>query len=126
MTSDEQLRDLIDRENARLSENLDLAIKRGGLPTEAEAEEVDTYLQHAFDRIESLAFRIAAISHCDADDDMPTITLEQLGVVAVLAGYIDERAKDFAKVADQIRHHLSHDLNVIRCEQAYQQDARRA
>jgi hypothetical protein len=103
--SDQQLCKLIEEEAAKRRERLAWALENGGLPTEEEAQEVWRKLNAAFDEIESLVMRIDRIAEAgELDDELGfAVTLEHVGVLTMLAIDIDDRARDFAKFAAQVR-----------------------
>lgn len=116
MTSEAHLHKLVVAEIQDVTEQIQRAIERGGLPTEAEAEAVFIEGQKAFDRAERLAWRVAGIAEATCGSDVPDITMEQIGVVAVVADRLADRAQDFAELAEKLRKPISA-LDVIRSEQ---------
>jgi hypothetical protein len=107
MTSDEQLRKLIEQEATERRARLARALANGGLPTEEEAKEAWDRLNDAFDVIEALEWRIEPIAKtAELAEKLPfAITLEDIGVLTLLARDIESRADDFQRFARQVRQH---------------------
>jgi hypothetical protein len=72
------------------------AVARGGLPTEAEAGELDAALQKVFDQLESIASRVGGVSQSTFGDDLPfAVTLADIGVLALIVESVNLRIDDF-------------------------------
>jgi hypothetical protein len=78
---------VLDRKTREADERIRRAIDRGGLPTEAEFDAIDAALSKAYNLIEAVASRVAGVAEIEHVSDPPpyTVTLEQIGRVAVLA-----------------------------------------
>jgi hypothetical protein len=96
-------------------EHVQLAVEQGGLPTATEVEQVETELRDAVDRVSSLAWRVEGILKDDGRD-IPAITLEQIGLVAVLTESIETYAQELAEVAQRLRKCVL-SLDAVRLEQ---------
>jgi len=126
MTSDEQLRELIEKEEAQRKERIARAVERGGLPAEAELFELEDHLQSAFSVAESLEMSVRSISESDDGSELPSpITFEQIGIVAVIADELEERGSEFVDFAKKMRERLRH-LEMIRREQEAEEIVRDA
>jgi hypothetical protein len=112
MTSDQR----IAVEIAKEQNDLELAIKNGGLPSEAEAEGVEKALSRAHDDIESLTWRIEGIANGSGADVPFPVTLEHVGLLTILASDIESRADDLRHFAERIRKTLIW-IDTIRVEQ---------
>jgi hypothetical protein len=77
------------------------AIERGGLPTEAEGEAIMRDLSNAISgELESVMLRVEGIAKSSEGDDLPfTVSLEQIGVVAVLADDVERYAAELHECA---------------------------
>jgi hypothetical protein len=115
-STDLLIRDKIEQEEQRIAREIARAIKDGGLPTEAEAQELWQRLSDAHDILEGIALRVEAIGKSDFGDDVPPVTLEQLGVLAVLLADVDGRLTDFEGLADRLRLSVA-SLTAVRMEQ---------
>jgi flavin-binding protein dodecin len=78
-------------------------VGNGGLPTEAEAEAIEKALSRAYDDLESLVWRVEAISNGTGNDVPFPVTLEDVGLLAILADGIESRAKDLQTFAETLR-----------------------
>jgi hypothetical protein len=123
MTSDKELQDLIEQEEAKMRERLAWAIERGGLPTEADVSALYDDLYRAHDRLEELLIRIGGIAGCEGFEiEFPfTIGFDVLGVIAVMADDVQERADDLQKFARKLRGSIS-TLDMIRRDEEAKAD----
>jgi hypothetical protein len=124
MTSDEQLRDLIEQEEAKQRKQLAWAVERGGLPIEADVSALYDDLNQSHDRLEDLLFRIEGIAESQGlEAELPfTVEFEHLGVIAVMADDVESRADDLQKLAKRLRGSIS-DLDMVRRNQEVQAGA---
>src|SRR5712692_9107356 len=92
---------LIEEEEAAIRR----AIERGGLPTEAESEAIFRQLSNVTSGdLESVMLRVEGIAKSSEGDDLPfTVSLEQLGVVAVLADDVERSAAELHEISARIR-----------------------
>jgi hypothetical protein len=94
------------------------ALERGGMPGESLLAELERVLQDAHSLAEELAIDVKSVSESDDGSELPfEITFEQIGIVAVIASEISERAHELDTFADQLRSRIYH-LDAIRREQA--------
>jgi hypothetical protein len=94
-----------------------LAVERGGLPTEEEGASVFAALQAGRGKLETLAVRVEWLA---AVDELPfAVSLEQLGILAVMLSDVDAITDDLRKDAERIRNAIS-SLAAIRAEQEFQ------
>ena len=103
MTSDEQLRKLIEQAEAEQRKTIERVIELGGIPDKTEIEALYADMQTVFDQLESFWWRVGGISKCEGSDLPFPITLEQIGIVAVMADDAEERAQDFLDFARKLR-----------------------
>jgi hypothetical protein len=92
------------------------AVERGGLPTEAEVGAVYDALTDAGEQLEALAWRIEGIALSDVGEDVPEVTLEQLGVLATLASDTGDAITTLTGMHQRIAARTS-SLLAIRAEQ---------
>lgn len=112
-TMQEQLEELARQD----SERIQRAVERGGLPTEADADELAAALQHAFDVLEGIASRVDGISLSGDGHDLPfAVTLADLGVLAIITENVNRRTGDFARFSGKIAARTGA-LDSIRVEQ---------
>lgn len=100
----------------RQRDHVRMAVERGGLPTEAEEKELYAAFGHAFNLLESLEFRIEGIAESGDGSDVPTITLADIGVVAVIASDVEREIDEYTNKLNQIRRAVF-SLEAIRLEQ---------
>jgi hypothetical protein len=93
------------------------SIKRGGLPTEAEAEAVTEQLIRAFSDLESLAFRVEGIAAAPGDF---AVSLNQIGAVAMLLTDADEQIEALQHEAQRLRKSMPA-LLTLRAEERRQE-----
>src|SRR5947208_2003560 len=81
------------------------AIARGGLPTEAEGEAIMRDLSNAISgELESVMLRVEGIAKSSEGDDLPfTVSLEQIGVVAVLVDDVERYAAELHECAARMQ-----------------------
>jgi hypothetical protein len=94
------------------------AVERGGLPTEAEEAALVRALNDAQAELESITTRVEWIAQADASAIPFDVSLEHLGVLAVLVSDVENRIDDFARDAKLIRGWLG-SLAAIREEQNF-------
>jgi hypothetical protein len=94
------------------------AVETGGLPTEAEVVAVYDALTDAGEQVEALTWRIEGISASDVGKDVPEVTLEQLGVVAMLASDTEGAIATLTRMHERIAMRIS-SLTAIRTEQQH-------
>lgn len=86
---------LLDESVRRQAEAVGRAIAAGGLPSEADADEVDRALQEVFDVLESIVWRVEGICESDDGSDLPfTVGAAEIGVVAMIADMVALRVDD--------------------------------
>jgi hypothetical protein len=95
------------------------ALERGGLPTEAEAVEAHRSLADVLERLEAITGRIEGVARSDMGEDLPfEVSLEQIGVVGMLAADVEREITTLTRLAEQIRGRVS-ELSAIRAEQQF-------
>jgi len=93
------------------------AIDRGGLPTEEDLDHVYKTLGMAHDVLEGIAVRVEGISESPDGSDLPfQVTLEHLGVLAVVASDAKRLVEDISGEVAKIESSIS-SLEAIRQEQ---------
>jgi hypothetical protein len=112
---------LLDRKTEEAKGRIHRAIDRGGLPTEAEIDAVDTAIMEAYNLVEDLAVRVSGIAEIEngAHDAPPyTVTLEQIGLVAAVASdLLDLQLDQLHHEAMRIRNAIG-PLDTIRRQQS--------
>lgn len=112
-TIEEELEQL----HAQKVERIQRAVGRGGLPTDAEADELFDAMQRVFDLLEDFAIRVGGVSESDVGEELPSaITLEDIGVVAIIVDTATRQADAFRRFSDQITGSVFA-LDAIRTEQ---------
>lgn len=102
-TGERRAREIIEAAAEQQRRAVERAIEMGGLPTEAEADEVWTLLSAAFDKIERIEIRLRGICESDDGSDLPfTIGMGEIGTVAVIADTIENRMDDFRRMHSTI------------------------
>jgi hypothetical protein len=102
-----------------LADRLERSIERGGLPTEEDAEQAYKALRQAYDRLEGLAFRVKPFAAADSSDIDEPITLEQLGLVALIAADARRSLDDIGKEVAHLESAIW-ELGAIRDDQINQ------
>jgi hypothetical protein len=119
-TTDELIHREIERDEAMVRR----AIEQGGLPTETEVKEVYSNMMDAEVLLKSLTGRIEGIA-ISAGDDLPfDVSLEQLGVVAMLTSEVEGEIRVLTRLNERAKSLISQ-LIAIRSEQQYQAAALR-
>jgi hypothetical protein len=97
------------------------ALDRGGLPTEAEGEAIFRQLSNVTSGdLEAAMLRVEGIAKSSEGDDLPfTVSLEQIGVLAVLADDIERAAAELRESAARVRTAIRA-LATTRQEQLFQ------
>jgi hypothetical protein len=94
------------------------AVERGGLPAESEAATLYKTLGDITEMLEGIAFRVGGIALADMGEDVPEITLEQLGVLAIIIDDVASESNVLAGYVDQLRRNVS-SLNANRAAQQH-------
>lgn len=102
--------------DARRAERIQQAVERGGLPTEAEADAIYEALQAVFNLLEDVAYRVSGVCESSLGEKLPVITLEDLGVIAVIVDSVKVQSRDFARFNENIEAAVFA-LDAIRREQ---------
>jgi hypothetical protein len=121
-TTDDELRQLLEKEQAEHEKALARIAKRGGLPIEADISAVYKDLNRVFDRLESLAWRvndIVEVSDFFVLGDRPPfpVTLEHIGVLTVIADDVEERCETFLDFAKTFRASVASIDSLRRCRE---------
>jgi hypothetical protein len=97
------------------------ALDRGGLPTEAEGEAIFHQLSNVTSGdLEAVMGRVEGIAKSSEGDDLPfTVSLEQIGVLAVLADDAERSAAELGEISARMRTAI-HALASTRQEQLFQ------
>lgn len=97
---------LIQKEQDEVGKRVTRALKAGGLPTEAETQEVFDELTDAHVLLESLSLRVEGVAASDLGEDLPPVTLEQLGALAILLADCEGKLHDLNELADRVRRQI--------------------
>jgi hypothetical protein len=97
------------------------AIERGGLPTEAEGEAIFHQLSNVTSGdLEAVMLRVEGIAKSSEGDDLPfTVSLEQIGVLAVLADDVERSAAELHESSARLQKTVGA-LAAARQEQLFQ------
>jgi hypothetical protein len=116
---------IIRREIEADDERIRLALERGGLPTEAEAEKLHHDLTGLIEELEAITWRVEGITLSDGGGDIPEVTLEQIGVVGILASNVEGELETLTRLNERIRSRMS-SLSAIRAQQQFDKQTRNA
>jgi hypothetical protein len=111
---------IIRREIESDDERIRRALERGGLPTEAEAEKLHRDLMGLLEELEAITWRVEGIALSDGGGDIPEVTLEQIGVVAMLISDLKGEIGTLASLHERIGSRVS-SLFGIRAQQQFDQ-----
>jgi hypothetical protein len=84
------------------------AVEQGGLPAEQDAADAYRDLMRARDRLEALVWRVEGIGESSDGSDLPRpVTLEDIGIVSVIASDAERMAGEIADFATQLQDAIS-------------------
>jgi hypothetical protein len=104
-STDDDLRKLIEEEEQKMREDFARAIERGGLPTPDDVAAVFDDLNKVFDRLEEIGWRVKGITAVSGwkQEASADVDWRDLGVLAVMADDVEDRAGDFLGFAKTLR-----------------------
>jgi hypothetical protein len=120
-SSDTLIRNEIEKDDRAIQR----AVERGGLPNETEVVAIYKVLGDASDALEAVTWRVEGVALSDVGRDVPEVTLEQLGVLALLIDDVTRESEDLTRFVERLRTSVS-SLNAIRAEQQQRREVRNA
>jgi hypothetical protein len=114
---------LIRREIEADEERIRRALERGGLPTEAEVQKVHHNVTGLLEELELITWRVEGIALSDGGNDIPEVTLEQIGVVAMLVHDAEGEIGTLTSLCERIGSRVS-SLSGIRAQQQFDRERR--
>jgi hypothetical protein len=110
---------IIQREIDRDAAEIQRALDRGGLPTEAEVRAVYESLTDLIEHLEGLTWRVEGIASSDCGNHLPfEVSLEQIGLVGMLAADARGELATLTNMVERISGQVTR-LSAIRAEQQY-------
>lgn len=116
---------IIEREDRERREDLQRALDRGGMPTDAEFVKAEAMLRAAYDQLEALGWRVSGIAGIldDPDLELPfPVTSEHVGLVAGYGHLLDTDLRELGQVLARLKQAV-YDLELIRQAQRSRDDA---
>ncbi len=111
------IKEQFEQREREMGEQIQRAVDRGGLPVEVEVDGIDAALQQVFDVLEDVVSRVAGVSKSFDGSDLPAaVTLEDIGVLAVIVETVDRRCDDFRRMSAELAAAVA-PLDSIRHEQ---------
>jgi hypothetical protein len=110
--------ELIRREIEAADERIKQAVERGGLPTEEEAQKLHHDLMDLIEQLERITWRVEGIARSSQGDDVPEVTFEQIGVVAMLSADAEGEIQTLTNMSERLESQMS-SLSAIRAEQQF-------
>jgi hypothetical protein len=115
-STDTIIREAIEADDERIRR----AVERGGLPTEADARKLHHDLTGLLEELEKITWRVEGIALSDMGDDIPEVTLEQIGVVAMLSADIEGEIGTLTSLRERMASRVS-SLSAVRSQQQFDQ-----
>jgi hypothetical protein len=98
-TATDKLLDELEQDRRELVQR---ALKRGGMPTEAEIAKVTRALADAYNGLEDIAFRLDGITSAMHDELPFTVTLEHVGLIAGFTKVLEIEINQLRDTADKV------------------------
>jgi hypothetical protein len=109
---------IIQAEIDKVEASIQRAIERGGLPAEAEATAVYRALANTVEDLEAIVWRIEGISGSDTGEDIPEVSLDQLGVIGLLTTDVEGQLDTLQGLIERAKARMP-SLSAIRAEQQH-------
>src|SRR5215210_3485026 len=107
MSSDEELRTLIREEDANARQRVEHAAELGGPSVDADASALQEAMNATYDVVEHLSWRVEGVGECEgllSEPEQPfTLTLEHVGVLAVVADDVDRHVSELQAFGRMLR-----------------------